>query len=432
MQAPSQAHDGNEIPLPRRARILLVENTVRGLGGSYESLFLTAKALPRDRFEPIVLFFQESHFARKLRDLGVRVIVEKSRRFWETEAYKKNTEKVRGALPRKGFLGRIRKTVVSLLRGLLGGIPMAWTVWRTIRREKIDLLHSNNNLQRDVMVILGGVLARVPIVVHERQLIPCSFLAARLSRRVHTLVCISDAVHAFTLSSGAKPIHRVRVHNGIDLSAMLDVRPELPPGPRRVGIIGRIMPRKGQKFFLEAVSRLHREFPDIEAYVIGRATGEDAPYEEELRELCRRLGIEHSVRWTGYRDDPLGLIASLDVAVHATIEPEPFGRVIIEALALGVPAVATALGGPLEIIEDGVSGYLVPPGDPDTLAARVGDLLRDRSLADRIRAEGRRRVEEKFGLDPYILSMVGIYEQALAGTESRSSPHDGSRLETVR
>jgi len=151
-----------------------------------------------------------------------------------------------------------------------------------------------------------------------------------------------------------------------------------------------------------------------------------------LQELCGRLGIEHCVRWTGYRDDPLGLIASLDVAVHATIEPEPFGRVILEALALGVPMVATALGGPLEIIEDGVSGYLVPPADPDALAARVGDLLRDGSLADRIRAEGRRRVEEKFGLDPYILSMVGIYEQALAGTESRSSPHDGSRLETAR
>ena len=429
MPTPSLSH-GNEIPLRRRARILLVENTVRGLGGSYESLFLTAKALPRDRYEPIVLFFQESHFAGKLREQGVRVIVEKSRRFWETEAYKKRTEKVRGSLPRKGFLGRIRKAVVSLLRGLMGGIPMAWTVWRTIRREKIDLLHSNNNVERDAMVILGGVLARVPIIAHERQLIPCSFLASRLSRRVHTLVCISDAVHDFTLSSGASPVRRVRIHNGIDLSALRGVRPELSPGPRRVGIIGRIMPRKGQRFFLEAVSRLRGEFPGLEAYVIGRATAEDATYEKELRELCHRLGIDGCVRWTGYLNDPLGLIASLDVAVHAAIEPEPFGRVILESLALGVPTVATAIGGPVEIIEDGVSGYLVPPRDPDTLAARIGALLRDRSLADRIRAEGRRRVEEKFGLEPYIQSIVDVYDQAL-GSSDLPSPRD-RRLEAAR
>ena len=432
MDFPSRAHDGNDNPQRRPARILLVENTVRGLGGSYESLLLTAKGLPRDRFEPVVLFFQESHFARKLRDLGIRVILAKSRRFWETETYKKKTEKVRGALPRKGLLGRMRRTVVAFLRGLLGGVPMAWTVWRTIRREKIDLLHSNNNLERDVMVILGGVLARVPIVAHERQLVPCSFLASRLSRRVHTLVSISDAVHDFTLSSGASPNRRVRIHNGIDLSALEGVRPELSAGPRRVGIIGRIMPRKGQKFFLEAVSRLRREFPDLEAYVIGRATAEDAPYEEELRELGRRLAIDDCLRWTGYRDEPLGLMASLDVAVHAAIEPEPFGRVILESLALRVPMVATALGGPLEIIEDGISGYLVPAKDPDALAGRVGDLLRDRSLADRMRAEGRRRVEERFGLEPYIQSIVDVYDQALAGVQSPSSPRDRSPQEAVR
>ena len=118
--------------------------------------------------------------------------------------------------------------------------------------------------------------------------------------------------------------------------------------------------------------------------------------------------------------------------MHAAIEPEPFGRVILESLALRVPMVATALGGPLEIIEDGLSGYLVPAKDPDALAARVGDLLRDRSLADRMRAEGRRRVEERFGLEPYIQSIVDVYDQALAGAQSPSSPRDRSPQEAVR
>src|SRR5438093_3131080 len=101
---------------PSRPRVLLVENTVRGLGGSYESLFVTAKGLDRQHFEPVVLFFQPNHFAHKLEELGVRVLFRKSSQFWETEGYIRRTQKTRSNLPRKGVLGAVRRSVVSGLR----------------------------------------------------------------------------------------------------------------------------------------------------------------------------------------------------------------------------------------------------------------------------------------------------------------------------
>lgn len=416
----AQSPGESRSPLPvavagRPRRVLLVENTVRGLGGSYESLFVTAKGLDRGRFEPVALFFQENHFAAKLRALGIEVVVEKSRRFWEREGYIRRTGKVRSVLPRRGFLGAARRRTVAFLRGLVGGLPMARTVAGVIRRQRIDLLHANNNLERDAMVILGGVLAGVPIVAHERQLVPCSALTRWLSRRVHTLICISDVVLEFTRTSGARPRTRRRIHNALDLEAVRAVRPALLPGRPRVGIVGRIMPKKGQRHFIEAARIVRDAVPEAEFFIIGRATEEDRAYEAECHTLASRLGLDGALHWTGYLEEPLGLMASLDVCVHAAVEPEPFGRVVIEALALGVPVVATAVGGPVEIIEDRVSGFLIPPADAASIAARTIDLLRDRGLAERIRQGGSERVERAFSMAAYIREIERVYEDALSG-----------------
>ena len=393
-------------------RVLLAENTIRGLGGSYESLFVTATALDRTRFEPIVLFFQQNHFVAKLRDRGIRVLIETSHQFWEREEYLEKASPVRARLPRRGILGGLRRKLVAFLRAIVGGLPMGWTVYRTLRRERIDLLHTNNNLQRDAMMILAACAAGVPVVAHERQLAVCSLFTRLLSKRVRVLVCISDAVLEFTRSSGARTRDRRRIHNAIDTSSTGAVRPALEPGPKRVGIVGRILPKKGQKYFILAARRVREAVPSTEFYVIGQSTGENKAYEEEVRELARNSGLESRVHWTGHVDGPLGLMASLDVIVHAAIEPEPFGRVIIEAMALGRPIVATALGGPVEILRDGESGFLVPPADPDAIADRVVLLLRDEGVARQMGEAARSRSHD-FGVDNYIRQIMMAYDDAL-------------------
>jgi glycosyltransferase involved in cell wall biosynthesis len=376
---------------------------------------VTAKGLDRQRFEPIVLFFQPNHFADRLKELGVKVLFRCSRQFWEKESYIRSTQKARSRLPQKGMLGSLRKQVVSGLRALVGGIPMAWTIYRVLRRENIDLLHANNSLRRDSMVILAGLLARVPVVVHERQLARCSLFTRLLSRKVRALICISDAVLEFTQTSGARTPDRRRIHNALDLDAFRLVKPALPPGPPRVGIVGRIMPKKGQRHFLQAAVIIRERLPATEFYIIGQSTEAYRAYEEELRALASSLGLDSSLKWTGYLEDPLGLMASLDVIVHAAIEPEPFGRVIMEALALGRPVIATRLGGPVEIIEDGVSGFLVPPGDPSAIAQTAISLLEDKTLALRVKEAALLRAEERFGLESYIRQIEEVYKDALEG-----------------
>jgi glycosyltransferase involved in cell wall biosynthesis len=393
-------------------RVLLVENTVRGLGGSYESLFLTATHLDRTRFEPIVLFFQPNHFAQRLEAQGIRVLVEKPRQLWEKKSPAQGRGGLRARLPRAGLLGAARRRASGFFRLLVGGLPMAWTIHRILARERIGLLHTNNNLQRDAMMILAGLAAGVPVVAHERQLAPCSPLTSFLSRKVRTLICISEAVLEFTRTSGARTRDRRRIYNAIDLDAMRRVKPSLPPGPPRVGIVGRILPKKGQRVFIEAAARVHREIPAAKFFIIGGANAEDRAYEEELRALSARLGLDDALCWTGYLPDPLPTIASLDVIVHAAVEPEPFGRVIIESMALGRPLVATALGGPVEIIEDGVSGWLVPAADAQAIAERVLALLGDQDLARRTGAGALKRAAD-YGVEAYIRRIETVYDDAL-------------------
>ena len=292
---------------------------------------------------------------------------------------------------------------------------MAWTVYRVLRREKIDILHTNNSLQRDSMLILAGLAARVPVVVHERQLAKCSPFGRLLSRKVSTLICISDAVLEFNRTSGARTLDRRRIHNALDLKSFHAVKPTLPPGPQRVGIVGRIMPKKGQRYFIQAAALIREKLPGTEFYIIGQSTEAYRDYEAELRKLSSSLGLDASLQWTGYLADPLGLMASLDVIVHAAIDPEPFGRVILESMALGRPVIATQLGGPVEIIEDGVSGFLVPPEDPSAIAQTAIPLLEDKTLALRVKEAALLRAEERFGLESYIRQIEEVYKDALKG-----------------
>jgi len=396
----------------RPVRVLLAENTIRGLGGSYESLFITATSADRSRFEPIALFFQPNHFIDRLLAQGIRVIQGRSLHFWERPAYIEKSATLRSNLPRRGILGSARRSLVALLRAVFGGLPMAWTVRSILRRERIDILHCNNNLQRDAMMVLGARLAGVPVVAHERQLARCSLFARWMSRKVAVLICISDAVLEFARTSGCHARDRRRIYNAIDLTACRGVYPSLPAGPRRVGIVGRILPRKGQRHFIDAAARIRSKFPDVEFYIIGAATGDALIYASELKALAERLGIASAIRWTGYVEQPLPLVASLDVVVHAAIEPEPFGRVVLEAMALGRPVIATALGGPVEIIQDGISGFLVPPEDAEAIAQRVCRLFDDPGLGSRIRAGALRRAEE-FSVEAYARQIGIVYDDAL-------------------
>ena len=160
-----------------------------------------------------------------------------------------------------------------------------------------------------------------------------------------------------------------------------------------VGIVGRLEPWKGQRDFLRAAAALAKIDESLRFLVVGGAIlGWEGDYPEQLELLARQLGVEDRVHFVGQQDAIYPWFDALDVVVNAS-RAEPFGLVVVEALALSKPVVAYADGGPLEIIEDGGSGLLVPPGDWRELATAVRRVLTDRELADRLRRGARKRAD---------------------------------------
>ena len=132
--------------------------------------------------------------------------------------------------------------------------------------------------------------------------------------------------------------------------------------------------------------------------------------EQSLRRLAVELGIADRVTFAGQRDDVPQVMATLDVLCHCAIEPEPFGRVVIEGMASRRPVIASAAGGVLEIIESGVNGLLVPPGDSAALAAALTDLWQHPLEAARLAAAGRERVETHYTLAQHVAGVEAMYD----------------------
>jgi glycosyltransferase involved in cell wall biosynthesis len=206
------------------------------------------------------------------------------------------------------------------------------------------------------------------------------------------VVCSSD----FTAAMQRRRTPRtpvVRIHLG---SAPAAPAPRPATEPPLLGTVGRLQRWKRIELALDAVPLVLAAEPDARFLVVGGGDeAVDAGYPAELHQRVERLGIEHAVTFTGHVDDAADRIAALDVLVH-TADLEPFGLVITEALARGVPVVAPREGGPAEIVRNGVDGLLVDPQDAPAVADAVVSLLRDPERRRRMGEAGRARVAERF------------------------------------
>jgi glycosyltransferase involved in cell wall biosynthesis len=198
------------------------------------------------------------------------------------------------------------------------------------------------------------------------------------------------------------------VHNGIDAApfdAVSDAsaracRAELgiAPGVPVVVHAGRFHHWKGQQVLLEAL--VHERRP-VACFVGAPLFGEDA-FAAGLRAEAERLGVSDRVRWLGFRDDVARLMRAADVVVHSSVYPEPFGRVVVEAMLARTPVVAARAGGVPEIVTDGETGWLVTPGDPVALAVAIGEVLDDPARAQAVAARANADARERFTRDAMV------------------------------
>ncbi len=170
----------------------------------------------------------------------------------------------------------------------------------------------------------------------------------------------------------------------------------IPPGRPVLGIVGRLQPWKGQHLFLAAIAELRERGHDVHGLVVGGDAYELSPeYAASLERLVSTLGLSEFVTMTGQVPDAAPFTELMDVSVNAS-DPEPFGIVLIEAMSAGVPVVAVGRGGPLDIVEHGVSGVLASSAEPSALASAVEPLIQDPEFRERIAREGLRRYHERF------------------------------------
>lgn len=427
-------------------RRVLYLDTAPTVGGSVVSLYELLKGLDRSRFEPLVVTYAAHEYVPRFRALGAEVLV------WEALSRAPDYRPAWAGPARQSLVARSLQRMrwgAALYHGLGFGLLLARRVWpraqalrRVIVEKRVDLVHTNIRVGHDREGILAAHLAGVPCVCHVRHFERLGWFDRRLAGLADGFLYISEAVRRSHVESGLSCVRGRVVYNGLDTSAFASAptvsprgpgrRPErgsrgpngdaalarrslgLPPDGPLVGIVGRLESWKGQDVFLRALARVVQAVPRAQGIVIGAPVPHEPGYKDELLALRDELGLTERVAFGEFRLDVPTVMSALDVLVLASISPEPFGRVLIEAMAAGKPVVATDAGAAREVVDDGVQGLLVPPRDAQALAQAIIHILTHPDLARSMGQEGRTRVEQRFGTRQYVDGVQAMYDMVLS------------------
>jgi glycosyltransferase involved in cell wall biosynthesis len=304
----------------------------------------------------------------------------------------------------------------------------AWRLAGVVAREASSarVLYANSQ-KAFVVAALAGRRGGHPVVWHLRDLLGPPHFSALNTLGVVTLanwfaervIANSKATaEAFVAAGGKRHVVRV-VHNGVDVApfdavpqeAARALRALLAPGAAHVSaVFGRLHAWKGQHVAIDALAQLPA---DSHLWVVGAPLFGEHAYEAELRAQAQRLGVGARVHFLGFRDDIAALMRAADVVVHASALPEPFGRVVVEGMLARRPVVATAAGGVGEIVQDGTTGILVPPGDAAAMARAVASLRADPARAAAIAQAGAERARAEFGVERMVRGVRAVLDEVI-------------------
>lgn len=386
-------------------RVLFVNSSSR-LYGADRSLLEIVARLDKTAFDPVVLVPETGPLVAEMQRLGASAIVSP---FVHAE--------------RRDF------RLVRLIRFAAALLLSIGKIKSIIEKEKIDLVHSNTSA-----CIAGAVasrLARKPHIWHIRELCTNPKIV-RLFYRVAIPMLADRAIAASTAvmsnySAGRNKLAQkfVLLSHGVDQERFENgndvIREEfsLPPGTKIVGSVGMLRAQKGQHLFLQAAKMVKEKHPGARFVISGDMYYKDGAIDPGLKNLCRRLGLENDVIFTGFRSDIENVFASFDVFAHTSAYRESYGRTILESMSAGKPVIAFDHGGPRELVRDGRTGFLVPPGDVGLMAEKISALLSDGALRVQMGDEGRKTVRERYSNEKYMKSLQEIYSQCLRMTPQK-------------
>lgn len=400
----------------KRVNVLYCEGNTDGtIGGSFFSLLYLVSGLDKTKYNPIVVFHDEHTLLPQYHAAGIRTAI--------IPAYKPVIFRVTRVPPAMAWLVKpccgVLQKIVNFSKGFLG---RAFYYARLLRELNIDIVHLNNSIVRNNDWMLGAMLARVPCITHERGINKHYPLLARVfGRRLKAIVCISGAVRDNLKDHAIDAGNLVTIYNGIDPrvvavsteAADILQHHDIRPGTRVVGVIGNIKLWKGQETMIRALPLILWDIPDLVCLFVGDTAPADQAYHDHLLELAGELGVTKNIRFTGYTRNVADYIHIMEIVIHTSIEPEPFGRVLIEAMAMSKPVVGARGGAVTEIVEEGKTGLTFTPGDPLALAEMVRQLLRSPETAVTMGRNGRARLDSEFDIRTNVRKTQEVYDIVL-------------------
>jgi glycosyltransferase involved in cell wall biosynthesis len=374
-------------------RILYVHG-IEAIGGAERDLIALLKTLDRRKWEPHVVCPGTGPFREQLDTIAV-----------PTYAL---------SLPpwRKPLAVFQRRSAVVHLEALVNRLDPA-------------MIHVNDIwwVPHTMRAIASRTSNPVPIVAHVRQEIEPAKVGRYELDRVEAVIAISRQVEQ-SLMAGGVSVKNVRtVYSGIDISERqlthdgqaIRQMIRLPNGAVLLGTVANLFPRKGYEVMLRALPAILRAVPTVHYVIVG---SDDHNYADRLKRLAHELKVADRMHIVGFQDPVHPFLAALDLYVHPALM-EGFGIAVVEAMAMGKAVVATTTGGLPEVVAQGETGLLVPPGDVESLAATVASLLEDRARREQMGICGRARAQERFSLDASVAHVEQLYGEVLATQKER-------------
>lgn len=290
---------------------------------------------------------------------------------------------------------------------------------RIILKENVSLVHVNNGMS-NLESIIAAVLLKRKVVVHFHGPGEPGLAQRLMFNRVHKYITISQHLHSSLINSGfpednmitiLNPVHKT--HALSDNSPGLRSHYGLNSGDKVFAIVGRILRWKGHVEFLNAAFLVLKNMPNAKALIVGDFADGDINYQKKIQSMINKSGFGNRIIMTGYIKDAGKIYSIMDVCVHTSIEPEPFGLVILEAMLNAVPMIAANTGAPKEIITDKINGYIVDPHNPAELSDTILTLLGNTQLRLNIGNKGREYVQKNHRTTDFAHSIEQVYDTAL-------------------
>lgn len=399
--------------MKKRIPILYLDNTFT-FGGAINSLLYLLRALDKEKFEPVLVTGQPDAFLEKHFSF-IKWYHAKIRVPWIHNKIYKQILRLPLCSSKLGL--KVVNRCRFLFWILFITTPEAIKYYLIGRKHKIQIVHLNNILGTQLAGIIAAKLLQVPCVAHLRDFEEVDCVTKFYAKYIDHHIAISNEIKSNLLALDIPEEQITLVWDAIDLDdfnqniSVDTLEKEFPRvhNEKIFGVFGRVIGWKGVKEFILASAIVFEKYPNSKAFIVGDSSDSNIEYLAEVKELVVQLGIQEKVVFTGFREDIPALMKMMDIIVHSSIQPEPFGMVLIEGMAVGKPIVATKAGGPVDIVENMKTGILVEIADVDGMANAILHLLRNNEQAREMGREGEKRVKRYFVKERYAQLIEGVY-----------------------